>query len=58
VESLSHELEGIMNMKTSEIASRIAMLEAELERQIELDIVTAFLLADPGEPPGIHAKES
>lgn len=27
-----------MNMKISEIASRIAMLEGELERQIELDI--------------------
>jgi len=38
VESPSHELEGIMNMKISEIASRIAMLEGELERQIELDI--------------------
>jgi len=31
-------LEGIMNMNISEIASRIAMLEGELERQIELDI--------------------
>jgi len=38
VESPSHELEGIMNMNISEIASRIAMLEGELERQIELDI--------------------
>ncbi len=38
MESPSHELEGIMNMKISEIASRIAMLEGELERQIELDI--------------------
>ncbi len=27
-----------MNMNISEIASRIAMLEGELERQIELDI--------------------
>ncbi len=35
---MSHELEGIMNMNISEIASQIAMLEGELERQIELDI--------------------